>query len=118
MKLNQSFFLKLLSIFILTTFCFNANALLSYKYNWTKIKSENFIVIVDKEYEEYGKTVAFKAELAFEALKGFSKKHPKKTFIIVGAANRKSSITSLQLASKRRLETHKCLDAVCSINHQ
>lgn len=83
MNSNQSFFLKLLSAFILTTFCVNANALLSYKYNWTKIKSENFVIIVDKEYTEYGKIVATKAELAFQALQKFSKKHPRKTFIIV-----------------------------------
>ena len=58
MKSNQLFFLKILSAFILTIFCVNANALLSYKYNWTKIKSENFVVIIDKDYLEYGKTVA------------------------------------------------------------
>ncbi|MGH1467754.1 MAG: hypothetical protein ACRBBP_02605 [Bdellovibrionales bacterium] len=61
----------------------NANALLPYKYNWTKIKSEHFTVVVDKDHSDYGKLVAQKAELAFKALQKFSKKHPKNTFIIV-----------------------------------
>lgn len=83
MKQYHSFFLKALLFTILASFSVNANALLPYKYNWTKIKSEHFTIIVDKEYFDYGEMVAQKAELAFQALQKFSTKHPKNTFIIV-----------------------------------
>ncbi len=83
MKLYHSFLLKILSLTILASFSIKANALLPYKYNWTKIKSKHFTVVVDKNYSTYGNLVAQKAEEAFTALKQFSSKHPKNTFIII-----------------------------------
>ncbi len=83
MKLHHSFFLKALSLTILAGFPMKANALLPYKYNWTKIKSDHFTIIVNKNYSTYGKLIAQKAEQAFTALKKFSNKHPQNTFIII-----------------------------------
>lgn len=63
--------------------CFHAKALLSYKYSWVKIKSDHFTILVDKDYKNYGESVAVKAEEAFRRLQSFSTKHPKNTFIII-----------------------------------
>lgn len=61
----------------------NANALSPYNYNWTKIKSSHFTILVEENHTEYGELVAHKAEQAFTALQKFSNKHPKNTFIII-----------------------------------
>lgn len=53
------------------------------KYEWQKITSPHFVVLVSKNHIEYGKRVSQKAEHAFEILQQFSEKYPKKTYIIV-----------------------------------
>lgn len=83
MKQYHSFSLTALLFLSLTSFSTNANALSPYKYNWTKIKSEHFTIIIDQDYLAYGELVAKKAEQAFVALQSFSTKHPKNTFIII-----------------------------------
>lgn len=64
-------------------FCLKGFALMPYKYNWTKIKSSHFTVIVDEEYSTFGKLVLEKAEEAFSRLKVFTPKHPKNTIIVI-----------------------------------
>ncbi len=61
----------------------NVFALLPFKYDWIKIKSEHFTVLIDKDYKDYGLLVSKKAEEAFISLSLLSSKHPKNTFIII-----------------------------------
>jgi len=78
--------IKIKALLILLVLFFYTNvswALWPFKYDWIKIKSENFVVLVSDEYKDYGLTVSKKAELAFLALQVVSDEHPKKTYIIV-----------------------------------
>ena len=73
----------LLILFLLFLWANPSWALWSFKYDWIQINSENFVVLADKEYKEYGLLVSKKAEEAFTALQAFSEQHPKKTYIII-----------------------------------
>jgi len=78
---------NLIKTFLLTLsliFAFSESyALLPYKYDWVKIKTPHFTVVVSKEHTKYGQSVANKAEEAFKRLQKLTTKHPKNTYIIV-----------------------------------
>lgn len=75
--------LRIIFFINLMLLSFSANALLPYKYDWVQIKSPHFSVIVDKDYQEFGKLVAQKAEEAAKRLEALSNKRPRNTVIIV-----------------------------------
>jgi hypothetical protein len=83
--MKQHHFNFFAGLFFLFTFLHSTSsqALLPYKYPWIEIKTPHFTIVVEKDLEKYGQSVAGKAEEAFERLQKLTKKHPKNTYIIV-----------------------------------
>ena len=80
MMIKSKNMLILLFLFLWTP---DSWALWPFKYNWVKIKSENFVVLTSKTHENYGLLVSKKAEEAFDSLQVLSDQHPRTTYIIV-----------------------------------